>query len=211
MFHQPETVDFYFSYRSPYSYLAAPRVFRLPERFRVAVRWRGVLPMVERGETLSQAKSLHILRDCRREAKRLRMRFGPMRDPLGAGVHRCLAITERAQQLGLEVAPLVLRLSRAIWAEAADVCKDDVLESLVRSAGLSWSQLRGALADESLTKVFEDNRVALAEAGHWGVPTLVYRTEPFWGQDRIDDLELSLGASGLLSPRGHLATRTRRL
>ena len=30
------------------------------------------------------------------------------------------------------------------------------------------------------------NQAALEAAGHWGVPTLVFQGEPFFGQDRID-------------------------
>ena len=30
------------------------------------------------------------------------------------------------------------------------------------------------------------NQTALEQAGHWGVPTLVFDGEPFFGQDRIE-------------------------
>jgi 2-hydroxychromene-2-carboxylate isomerase len=32
----------------------------------------------------------------------------------------------------------------------------------------------------------EANQDALEKAGHWGVPTLVFEGEPFFGQDRVD-------------------------
>ena len=38
-------VEFFFSFRSPYSYLAAPRAFALEERHDVTVVFRGVIPM----------------------------------------------------------------------------------------------------------------------------------------------------------------------
>ena len=38
----------------------------------------------------------------------------------------------------------------------------------------------------------EENQAALAQSGHWGVPTFVFEGEAFWGQDRIDDLERAL-------------------
>jgi len=34
-------------------------------------------------------------------------------------------------------------------------------------------------------------------AGHWGVPTMVVRGEPFFGQDRIDTLRWRLDKLGL--------------
>ena len=127
IFEDRETVDFYFSFRSPYSYLAAPRVFELEQRFRIDIDFRGVVPLSSsRPGTLPRAKALYILRDCRREARRLRMPFGPVWDPVGGGARRCLAAAEVAQEEGL-LEEFVLRVSRAIWAEAADVGTDDVL------------------------------------------------------------------------------------
>jgi len=34
----------------------------------------------------------------------------------------------------------------------------------------------------------ERNQAALQQSGHWGVPTFVFRDEPFFGQDRIETL-----------------------
>ena len=69
-------VEYFFSFRSPYSYLSAPRAFSLPERFDVDLVWRGVRPMAMRGQPLPRAKQLYILRDAAREAHALGLPFG---------------------------------------------------------------------------------------------------------------------------------------
>ena len=38
---------------------------------------------------------------------------------------------------------------------------------------------------------------ALLDLGQWGVPVFVLSGEPFWGQDRIEDLEAALRDAGL--------------
>jgi len=43
----------------------------------------------------------------------------------------------------------------------------------------------------------EANQDALAQAGHWGVPTFVLDGEPFFGEDRIDTLRWRLARRGL--------------
>jgi 2-hydroxychromene-2-carboxylate isomerase len=43
----------------------------------------------------------------------------------------------------------------------------------------------------------EQNQRDLEAAGHWGVPTMVFSGEPFFGQDRIDLLVWRLGQHGL--------------
>jgi 2-hydroxychromene-2-carboxylate isomerase len=45
--------------------------------------------------------------------------------------------------------------------------------------------------------VIEQNQTDLQAAGHWGVPTLVFEGEPFFGQDRLDLLVWRMQQHGL--------------
>lgn len=186
-------VDFFFSFRSPYSYLAAPRAFALRDRHAITLRYRGVIPMAMRGQAVPRAKQLHTLRDVKREATRLGMAFGPVHDPIGAGAIRCLLVAEYATELGRE-REFVLAASRAIWAEACDVARDRPLRRICERAGLDWDGCRAALDDERVRERVDANTAALAALGHWGVPVFVLGGELFWGQDRIADLEEALVA-----------------
>lgn len=189
-------VEFFFSYRSPYSYLAAARVFALADRWRLRVQYRGVAPMVNRGVALPRAKKLYLLRDAAREARRLGIPFGPVHDPLGEGAERCLAIGELAAELG-RAREFVTLSARAIWSQAADVSRPRVLRTLCQAAGLDWRQCEQALAEPRWLARCERNAECLRAAGHWGVPTMLFDGEPFWGQDRIEDLEARLAAAGV--------------
>jgi 2-hydroxychromene-2-carboxylate isomerase len=193
---RPSSVEFFFSFRSPYSYLAAPRAFRLPSRFNVEIDFRPVPPMVERGVPLPLSKKLYIVCDAAREARRLGMRFGHLFDPIGRGVHNCLAIAEYAKISGRHV-DFVLAVSKAIWADGIDVSNEAKLSSLCRGVGLPWSECVQAIEDSAIAERLEDNRQRLSDHDHWGVPTMVFEGEVFWGQDRIVDLELRLAEAGL--------------
>ena len=185
-------VDFFFSFRSPYSYLAGPRVFALADRG-VGVCFRGVIPMAMRGQSVPRAKQLHTMRDAKREATRLGMPFGPVWDPIGDGALRCLLVSEHAVDAGRERA-FVLGASRAIWAEAADVSRDEPLRKVCEAAGLEWEACRAAIANRNMRARVDANTAALAGLGHWGVPVLVHDRELYWGQDRVEDLEAALPA-----------------
>jgi 2-hydroxychromene-2-carboxylate isomerase len=191
-----EPLDYFYSFRSPYSYLSAPRAFALPERFDVEVRFHGVIPMAMRGQSVPRAKRLHTLRDVAREAKRLGMPFGRIHDPIGEGAMRCLAIAQLAAGQG-RTREFVLAAGGGIWGEAIDVSRDDGLREVCARAGLSWAECLTALEDPASRERVERDTDALAELGHWGVPVLVLRGELFWGQDRIIDLETALSELGL--------------
>jgi 2-hydroxychromene-2-carboxylate isomerase len=187
------TIDFFFSFRSPYSYLAAPRAFALEERHDVRVVFRGVIPMAMRGQAVPRAKQLHTLRDVKREASRLGMPFGPVHDPIGDGALRCLLLAEHAKDVGRE-RPFVLEASAAIWSRAADVARDRPLRAVCEAVGLDWKDCERALADPAIRARVDANTAALLALGHWGVPVFACAGELYWGQDRIDDLESALSS-----------------
>ena len=53
---------------------------------------------------------------------------------------------------------------------------------------------------EELDAEIAANQDALEAAGHWGVPTLVFEGEPFFGQDRIEMAQWRMEQKGL-APR----------
>ncbi|MEL7471626.1 MAG: 2-hydroxychromene-2-carboxylate isomerase, partial [Pseudomonadota bacterium] len=81
------SIDVYWSFRSPYSYLVTPDLFRLREEFEVEVRLRPVLPIAVRTkETLftgDQRRVKYIILDAFRRAEFLGMTFArPSPDPI---------------------------------------------------------------------------------------------------------------------------------
>ena len=86
---------------------------------------------------------------------------------------------------GLEFANQV---SQMIWGGTAGWNEGDLLERAAARADLDYAELK-AEADaqpDELDAEIAGNQKALEDAGHWGVPTLVFEGEPFFGQDRIE-------------------------
>jgi 2-hydroxychromene-2-carboxylate isomerase len=189
----PIRLEYFFSFRSPYSYLSGPRAFALAERHDVDVVFRGVIPMAMRGQSVPASKRLHTLRDVKREATRLGMPFGRVHDPIGDGAMRCLWVSEHAIEAG-RVREFVLTASRAIWAEAVDVATDRGLRGVCERAGLDWAGCSAALEDSAIHARVEANTQRLLDLGHWGVPVFDLDGELFWGLDRLEDVERALGA-----------------
>jgi len=194
-------IEYFFSFRSPYSYLSAPRAFELPKRYAIELVWRGVRPMAMRGQPLPRAKQFYILRDAAREARRLGLPFGHIYDPLGEGVWRCLCIAELARELDL-LAGFVIDAARGIWGEGADVRRDATLRAICEKAGLDWASCKNAIESQDYRDRVEQNTARLAELGHWGVPTFNFDGNLFWGQDRIEDLERVLIGAGTEQSKG---------
>lgn len=182
-------IELWFSFRSPYTYIAVPRIVALARHYGAELRLRCILPMIMRGLPVPRIKSLYIVLDTRREAELLGFPFGRIADPAGRGAERALAVVFRAIGLGLgeEFAQGALAAS---FAQGVDLADDAALLAITGRAGLREEDVRAALADESWRGTAEQNRAALFEAGLWGAPTFrVNGGMAHWGQDRIWTLE----------------------
>lgn len=194
---KPLSCDMWFSFRSPYSYLALEQIEGVLGG--VPLQLRPVLPMVQRGAQLPNVKRMYIVRDAKREADRLGIAFGEICDPIGAGVAHCIAIAHWANERG-QLLPFAKSAMRGIWAEARDMAEYVDLRHVVERAGLPWTEAKAALDNEAATKWATANAADLAVIGLWGVPSFRCGDFVAWGQDRLPLLADRLRRHALANP-----------
>ncbi len=180
-------IDVWWSFRSPYSYLALDQLEELARAYPVELRWKPVLPMVTRGIPAPTPKRLYIARDAKRLADERGIPFGDIADPMGKGVEHALAISRLAIAEGRGLAWLQ-SAARGAWAEARDLSDYVDLRFLVERAGLAWTDAKAAIGDEAWRGWVADNAAELATIGLWGVPTFRAGEYTTWGQDRVEHL-----------------------
>lgn len=206
---QSHTIDLFWSFRSPYSYLAVPGAIRLERDFDVQVRFRPVLPLAVRDPAFFSPDNLkrarYIGMDWVRRAQMLGMPHRwPSPDPIVQDmqtyriaaeqpfIHRLTYLGVEAQRRGHGLA-FAREVSALIFGGTRDWHLDDHLAQAAARAGLDLPALDAAIAKpESHHEEVEGNQAALAACGHWGVPTFVLNGEPFFGEDRIDTLRWRL-------------------
>jgi 2-hydroxychromene-2-carboxylate isomerase len=211
------TADLFWSFRSPYSYLAIGRYRALTQSHDVAIALRPVYPLAIRQPDFFERNHPnwlgYTMRDMMRVAQFEGIPFGPPRpDPIVQNVftreisadqpyiHRLTRLGQAAARVGksldfcAEVAPL-------IWGGQENWHEGDHLAAAAARAGLDLAALDAeALADaDALDAEITGNQAALEAAGHWGVPTLVFDGEPFFGQDRIEMVKWRMLQKGLVA------------
>lgn len=208
-----EPIDVYWSFRSPYSYLVTPDLLKLKADFDVDVNLRVVLPIAVRSKAAlfdpsNMKPVMYILRDSLRRAEFLGLPFAfPRPDPIVQNlqtfeveedqphIFRLSALGVEAQRQGKGI-EFAANVSRHIWGGTENWDQGDYLAKAASDTGLDLVQMEAAIADGTHLEEVEDNQRALDAAGHWGVPTMVVRGEPFFGQDRIETLRWRLGKLG---------------
>jgi 2-hydroxychromene-2-carboxylate isomerase len=211
------SIDVFWSFRSPYSYLATPRLVKLAAERDLDVNVRPVYPIAIRtAEFFDQVNPLwppYLFRDTTRVAEMEGLPFlWPSPDPViqiredGKArtakdqpyIHRLTRLGQLAAERGRGL-PFISEVSTLIFGGTRGWDQGELLADAVRRAGLDLAELdRVAVSDEErLEAAIEANQDALAAAGHWGVPTCVFEGEPFFGQDRLDLLVWRLEQNGL--------------
>ncbi len=210
-----EPIDVYWSFRSPYSYLVTPDLERLAADYDVDVRMRIVLPTALRAKTTlfdasNKKPAFYIVRDCIRRAEFLGMpmSFPPRPDPIVQNyetfevaeeqplIMRLVKLGVEAQRRGKGVA-FAKEVSHLICGGTEGWDEGDHLQKATLAAGLDPADMDKAIEGGDHLEEVERNHQGLDDAGHWGVPTMVVRGEPFFGQDRIDTLRWRLDQYGL--------------
>ena len=208
-------VDAYLSVQSPYSYFAMPRLLRLDRHPDVEVRFRPVAPGVlrvanayaNRGKLEQDYICLDILRTAAflgldyAEAEPYPVVFEPGSLWCAAKeqprIYQLLDLLMAATAAGKGLAAFDA-IMRLIWdGKTINWHLGDHLKTAVLAAGLNWEALTRIMETDSgrLRDSLLASNEALLAAGHWGVPCFVVDGEPFYGQDRFDQLVWRLGVN----------------
>lgn len=207
--------DLFFSFRSPYSYLAVGRYRELAETHDVEIALRPVYPLAIRQPDFFERNHPNWLRytlvDVMRVAQFHGIPFGPPRpDPIVQDIAtRTIAAEQpyirRITRLGQAAArrgkglAFAHEAGKLIWGGAENWHEGEHLTGAAERAGLDLADLDAEVAAQAddLDAEIAANQRALEDAGHWGVPTLVLEGEPFFGQDRIEMAKWRMEQKGL--------------
>tara|TARA_B100000902_G_scaffold117473_1_gene118153 strand:+ start:420 stop:1067 length:648 start_codon:yes stop_codon:yes gene_type:complete len=194
-------IDFYFSYRSPYSYLILPRMLKLKNNHDLDINFKIVYPIAIRMPEWFENKNIFFfipfVRDFKKKAKKLNMPLNmPIKpDPIIQNTftgkisshqpyifdicHMGQLMSNRGK--GIEFA---YELSTLIWS-VKNWNSDDKLKILLAEFGEDLNEVKETIKKDEI-KLIEEikmNQLDQQEAGHHGVPLNVYKGKYYFGQD----------------------------
>ena len=191
-------IDYFFAAISPYVYLAGQRLEMIAARHGATIRYipidaPALFPRTG-GQVLAErhaSRKAYRLQELKRWSARLGMpldiqpAFFPV-NPAPASY----AIIAAAKVGGGDLGGLVHAFPRAVWAEGRNVSEDGVVKDILARHGFD-----PGIADKYMLMAAETYAGNLEEAvsrGVFGVPSYLVGAQIFWGQDRLDDLDLHL-------------------
>jgi 2-hydroxychromene-2-carboxylate isomerase len=191
-------VDYFFATVSPYTYLAGTRLEQIAARHGATISYKplDVLTLFDRTGGIRPAqrhesRKEYRLQELRRQARKagLPLNLQPMFWPTNPAPSS-YAIIAAAKAGGGDLAGLVHGFTRACWAEERNIAEDDVVKDVLAAHGFDPK-----LADTGMlmaVDIYANNLEEAVSRGVFGAPFYIVGEERFWGQDRLDDLDLHL-------------------
>ncbi len=197
-----DAIVFWFDFSSPYSYLASELIDTLAVKYERKVKWRpimlGAALKATGGKLLTDIplKGEYSLRDFDRSARFYGVPFRfPSKFPqitlAAARAYYWLHGQDCAK--AREFARAVFR---ALWVDHKDVSDINVIGELAASLGIDRAQLEVAVADPAIKEKTKQETDAAIAQGMFGAPFFLVDGEPFWGADRLPQIEKWLQTGG---------------
>lgn len=192
-------IDYYFSTLSPFAYLAGVRPEEIAERHGASLTYKpldimalfartGGLPLPQR----HPSRQAYRAQDLPRQAKKAGMRLNltPAHFPTNAAPSS-YAIIAAQKAGGGHLATLAHAILRAAWAEEHDIADEAVIRDCLEKSGFDPELAASGLLAGAET--YAANLEEAVAAGVFGSPFFVVDDgQMFWGQDRLEDLDLHL-------------------
>jgi 2-hydroxychromene-2-carboxylate isomerase len=195
-------LDFYFDFSSPYGYFAAHRIDDIAARHGRDVIWRpillGVVFKVTGGAPLPTLplKGDYAARDVTRSARYFGVPIHPpSKFPISsqAPSRAVYWAQDRDPALGKRLA---LALYDAYFQQDRDISSPQVTADVAAEVGLDREAVLAALNDPVVKDRVRSETDAAISRGVFGSPFVIVDGEPFWGADRLEQIEKWLATGG---------------
>lgn len=197
------TVDYFFSLMSPYTYMGHERFEALAKKRNLTVNYRptnygkvfpisGGLPVNQRPPQRQAYRFTELKRW--RDHLAIPLNLEPKFFPVNAG--HAAGMVLAAIHAGHPPGALMAGYLRAVWAEERDIADEATLQAIATENGLDGAALWAAAGAPEIKEELERYTQEAIDKGVFGAPSWIFNGELFWGQDRLDFLERALEKAG---------------
>jgi len=197
----PSPIEFYFDFSSPYSYLASEQIEALAARHGRTVDYKptllGAVFRVSGQRPLTEipVKGEYSRHDFARSARFAGVAFR-MPEPFPIATVQAARALLVLQQERPELGPQFVHAAfRAYFVDGKNIAEPEVLRQVLRQCGADADAVLQAAAQPQIKERLKAAVDKSMARGVFGAPFIFVDGEPFWGNDRLAQIERWL-ASG---------------
>ena len=198
-----QPIEFWFDLSSSFGYLAACKIDEIAEKHGRTVDWRPYLMgavFKDEGNqplTLYPRKGRYSLLDMARTARLFGVPFElPEPFPVGT-IAAARAVYWLKRRDPAAARDFALALYRAYFADGRNIGEPNVVLAVAEEQGLDTAALEVGLRDPAVKDALKQATTeAIEDRGIFGSPFIIVDGEPFWGADRLDQVDRWLETGG---------------
>ncbi|MFN4022882.1 MAG: 2-hydroxychromene-2-carboxylate isomerase [Hydrogenophilus thermoluteolus] len=188
-------LDFYFDFSSPFGYLMAEMIEEVAQRHHATVVWRPFLLGAVYQKTGDKPLPAHPLkgpymqRDFARSARFYGIPFR-LPDPFPVSTHLAARAFYALNDGSSETAKRwAIAVYRAYFRDGRNIADAETLTAIAHELGLDADALGAAMQSPEEKARLRAECDAAIERGVFGSPMVWINDEPFWGVDRLPQIE----------------------
>ena len=184
-----KSIDFYFDFISPYSYLAHKEIKTLKEKKNIIFNYKPILVgglhnlQGITAPAFIKPKLKHMISDCDLIAKKNKSTFiWNSKFPINSLniLRGYLFINDETKDLYLNV------IFDAYWKDDLDTSNKKNLETLLKKCKIKLNEFFEGIKDPKIKDKLKDITQEAHDKEIFGVPSFVVNNKIFWGQDRLE-------------------------
>lgn len=195
-------VDFYFDFSSPYGYIASHRIDELARKHGRECAWHpylmgaafkrtGRAPLVDYDLVSNYSK-----RDIQRSARLYDIEINmPSKFPVPS-ISACRAFYFLNDRNVDEAKQFARAVYAAYFVNDINIADKTAILEIATSLGHETQSVKEALHNPAVKERLRDETDAAIDAGVFGSPFVIIDNEPFWGADRLDQIDHWLETGG---------------
>ncbi len=190
-----QPIDFYFDFSSPYGYMGAMQIDALAAKYERQVLWHPMLLGVAFKATgaaplpLIPIKGEYSVRDMARSARFMGIPYKhPSNFPL-ATQHAARAFLWMNDRDTQQARRFALAIYHAYFVEDRNISELDLVLEIAQQNGADRNALSTVLGDAAIKERLKAEVELAMARGVFGAPFFFVDGEPFWGCDRLPQME----------------------
>ena len=184
-----KSINFYFDFISPYSFLAHKKIKSIKDKKKINFNYKPVLVgglhnlQNITAPALIKPKLKHMINDCNLIAKKDNFDFvWNSNFPLNSlsMMRGYLFINDEIKNLYLNI------MFDAYWKENLDISNEEILKTLLKKCKIDPNIFFKGIEDPKIKDELKEITQKAYYEEVFGVPTFVVNNKVFWGQDRLE-------------------------
>ena len=184
-----KSIDFYFDFISPYSYLAHKKIKILKKKKNIIFNYKPILVgglhnlQGITAPAFIKPKLKHMISDCDLIAKKDKSSFiWNSKFPINSlNIMRgYIFISDEYKDLYLNV------IFDAYWKDDLDTSNKEILETLLEKCKINLNEFFDGIKDPKIKDKLKNKTQEAHDKEIFGAPSFVVNNKIFWGQDRLE-------------------------